>query len=119
MRCKMRRSAATIIFLFLVKLTSEPVLQAQNSVSTGIINGRVENASGAIVTDAIVVPANASNGYKQSSVSNGDGLFAFSAVPAGVYTLEASAPGFRSVQVTDVNASVGQTTGVTVKLSES
>jgi hypothetical protein len=92
----------------------EPLLRAQ--ISTSIINGRVEDSSGAIVTGASVVLTNSSNGYKQVSASNRDGLFSFSALPAGVYTLEASASGFRAAQVTNVNASVGETTAVTLKL---
>src|SRR5579862_3938327 len=117
MPCRFHRSAViTIVFPFLTTLACEPFLQAQSSISTGIIDGRVEDPSGAVITRAAVVLTNTANGYKQVSVSNGDGLFSFSAVPTGVYTLAASASGFRAVQVTNVNASVGQTTEVTVKL---
>jgi len=117
MLCRFRRSTVTtVVFLFLMTLACEPFLQAQSSISTGIIDGRVEDPSGAVITGAAVVLTNTANGYKQVSASNGDGLFSFSAVPTGVYTLAASASGFRAAQVTNVNASVGQTTAVTVKL---
>ena len=48
--------------------------------------------------------------------SSEDGLFCFSGVPVGAYALDVSASGFRGVQVTNVNASVGQTTAITVKM---
>ena len=115
MLCRFRRSALrTVVCFSLMTLACEPLLKAQ--ISTSTIDGRVEDPSGAVITGAAVVLTNASNGYKQVSASNGDGLFSFSALPAGVYTLAASASGFRAAQVTNVNATVGETTAVTVKM---
>jgi hypothetical protein len=110
------RSVTMAVFLSLVTLAYEPFLQAQSSVSTGVIDGRIEDATGAVVAGAVVTITNTGNGYKQAGVSNNDGLFAFSAVPIGAYTLTASASGFSLVQITNVNASVGQTTAITVKM---
>ncbi len=109
-----KSTARTVVFFFLMTLACEPFLQAQ--ISTGTVGGRVEDPSGAVITGAAVILTNTSNGYKQVSASNGDGLFSFSAVPAGMYTLAASASGFRAAQVTNVSATVGQTTAVTMKL---
>ena len=109
-------AVTTLIFLTLVTLGCEAFLQAQNATSTGIISGQVTDPSGAVIAGAAIVLTNTSNGYKQVSQSNGDGLFSFPAVPTGTYALAASASGFRGVQVTDVNASVGQTTAVNVKM---
>ena len=91
-------------------LACEPFFKAQNSISTGIIDGRVEDPSGAVIAGAAILLANTSNGYKQVGMSNSDGLFSFAALPTGVYTLVGYAAGFRPVQVTNVNAAVGQTT---------
>ena len=117
MLCRFRQLTVTnVAVLLLVTLACGPLLQAQNSVSTGIVDGRVEDPSGAVIAGAAVIITNISNGYKQVSASNGNGLFSFSAVPTGAYSLAASASGFRAVQITNVNASVGQTTAVTVKM---
>jgi hypothetical protein len=91
-------------------------LRAQNAVSTGIVEGRVDDPSGAVVAGAIVTLANTSNGFRQSGLSNNDGRFTFPAVPSGVYSVSTSSPGFKAVTVTNVSASVGQTTTLTVKM---
>ena len=116
MSCRLYRSPLTAVFASLVTLAWGPILQAQNSVSTGIINGRVEDPSGAVIAGAAIILTNASNGFKQASASNNDGLFSFPAVPTGSYILSAAASGFRPVQVTNVNASVGQTTAINVRM---
>ena len=111
-----RPAGRTIVFLSLVALACGPFLQAQNSVSTGVINGQVVDPSGAAIAGADVLIINSSNGYKQVRASSDDGLFSFSGVPVGAYALDASATGFRGVHVTNVNATVGQTTAITVKM---
>ena len=89
---------------------------AKFSVSTGNIGGRVEDASGAVVPGASIILTNANTGLKQVSASNKDGLFSFPALPVGSYSLTASASGFGGVQMSNVNATVGQTTSITVKM---
>jgi hypothetical protein len=118
MLCRFHRSSpvTTIAFISLMTLAFEPFLKAQNSVSTGIISGRIEDASGAVVADAVIVITNPNNGYTQAEKSNGDGLFSFATLPVGVYTVTASATGFKGVQVSNVNASVGQTTTIVLKM---
>src|SRR5579862_825530 len=111
-----RSAGTTIVFLSLMALASGPFLQAQNSVSTGVINGQVVDPSGAAIAGADVLIINSSNGYKQVRASSEDGLFSFSGVPVGAYVLDASASGFKGVHVTNVSASVGQTTAITVKM---
>src|ERR1700676_1595956 len=101
----------------MVTLLVKSLLRAQNSVSTGIVNGRVEDPSGAVISGADVVISSPDNGYKQVSASDKDGLFSFSALPAGAYILAASAAGFGGVRVTNVNATVGQTTTIVCKMA--
>ena len=49
------RAISTAVPFFLLTLICEPFLQAQNSASTGIIDGRVEDPSGAVITDAAII----------------------------------------------------------------
>jgi hypothetical protein len=117
MLCTRRRSALTsVLFLSLLIQVCEPLLEAQSSVSNGVIDGQVVDGSGAVIPEAVVTLTNTSNGFKQSGLSNNDGLYSFSAVPTGVYTISVSAPGFKMVQISNVNSSVGQTNSVTVKM---
>jgi len=116
MLCRRSRSAVSTGVFAVAMLTAGLVLEAQNSISTGLVSGRVEDTTGAVISGAILTLTNVNNGYRQAELSNGDGLFSFSAVPVGAYTVNASAPGFRGVQVTNVSASVGQTTSIVVKM---
>ncbi len=116
MLSKFKSAVTPAVFLSLFALAYTPRIEAQNSVSTGIINGRVEDPSGSIVAGASIVLTNTANGFKQVGTSNNDGLFSFAAVPSGLYTVAASATGFKGVQISNINASVGQTTALAVKL---
>ncbi|MEI9815111.1 MAG: carboxypeptidase-like regulatory domain-containing protein [Acidobacteriota bacterium] len=89
---------------------------AQNSVSTGIISGRVEDPTGAIVADASVTLTSRDTGYNKVVESDKDGLFSFAALPPGGYVVVASAVGFKGVQVNNVTATLGQTTTVNIRM---
>jgi hypothetical protein len=117
MLSRFQKSITTLIFLSLVMLICGTLLQAQNSVSTGTIGGRVEDSSGAVIPDANIILTSPNTGLKQVGTSNKEGLFMFPALPIGPYNIEASAAGFGGVQMTNVNATVGQTTSVTVKMN--
>ena len=116
MLSRFQKSLATIALLALAMLACGAFLFAQNSVSTGNIAGRVEDASGAVIPSANVILTNTNTGLKQVGGSNKDGLFLFSALPIGTYSLAASAAGFGGIQMTNVSATVGQTTSVTIKM---
>jgi carboxypeptidase family protein len=83
--------------------------------ATGGLTGIVSDPSGAGIPKASVRLTNAS-GASYDATTNGEGIYQFKAVPAGVYTLKAVAPGFNlfiqeNVQVTanqvqQVNASL-------------
>lgn len=111
-----RRSISTTLAIALCALISEPRAQAQSAISTGTISGQVEDATGGFIPGAEIVIINPNNGFRQVSTTSSSGLFAFSGVPTGLYVLEATAPGFRSVRMPEVTASVGTTTTLNLKL---
>jgi hypothetical protein len=55
------------------------------------LRGRVTDASGALVPGAAVTIAGAA-GFTRTTVAGGDGGYAFAGLPAGAYTVQASAP---------------------------
>lgn len=116
MLTRFHKSALARVLLVSLATFGCKSLEAQNATSTGIIDGRIQDPTGAVVAGAVVTITNSNNGYKLSSLSSNDGLFAFPAVPTGVYLLGASAMGFKVVTVSNVTASVGQTTTITVKM---
>jgi hypothetical protein len=70
-------------------------LSAQNVVLTGTISGRVTDASGAVVRGASLVLQNLNTGVQQSVATNRIGLYRFSALVPGTYSVTVSGNGFR------------------------
>ncbi|SRR5579871_4461006 len=82
---------------------------AQNVVLTGAISGRVIDASGAVVPGASLVLQNLNTGVQQSSASSRIGLYHFSALVPGTYSVRVNAKGFRDASSL-VQVLVGNTT---------
>jgi Carboxypeptidase regulatory-like domain/TonB dependent receptor len=72
-------------------------LWAQNVVLTGAISGRVTDASGAVVPGASLRLQSLNTGVQQSTATNRNGLYHFSALVPGPYSVIVSGKGFRDV----------------------
>src|SRR6202012_2990279 len=77
-----------------------PLMLAGNRASAqldqGSINGTVKDASGAVVPGADVTLTETDTGLVLHRKTNGAGLYAFSPVKIGHYTVSASPKGFRT-----------------------
>lgn len=76
---------------------------------TSTITGTISDPSGAVIPNAKVTASSEQTGTKQSTVSNGDGLYLIPGLPVGNYTLEVTAPGFTSYRKTNIVVNVAQT----------
>lgn len=103
-----------MVGLWLVYLSGS-FLFCQNVVLTGAISGRVTDASGAVVAGASVVVGNLATGVQQRGQTNRDGLYHFSALVPGTYSVTAAAKGFRDVEAL-VRVLVGNTTSQDIHL---
>jgi hypothetical protein len=83
---------------------------------SGELTGLVSDPSGAVVANATVTLTNPSTGDKRTTVTNSAGIYRFSAVTPGNYSLEASPKGFKSVKVSHIVVTVGATATQDVKL---
>src|SRR6266446_3768732 len=91
------------ISIVLIMLAGAEVLRAD---VTGSIQGVVRDRSNAVVSGAKVVAINGQTNFKQETVSGGDGSFRILALPAGVYKLTVTAPGFRTFTETGIEVKV-------------
>ncbi len=82
---------------------------AQNVVLTGSLTGRITDQHKAVVSGASVLLHNLGTGVEESVQTSHDGLYRFSALMPGTYSIAASLKGFRDVQVL-ARVSVGNTT---------
>jgi hypothetical protein len=90
-------------------------LGAQNVVLTGSIGGRVTDASGAVVQGASVVVRNLATGVQETGETNHAGLYRFSALMPGTYSVTATSKGFRDVEAL-VRVQVGNSTAQDIHL---
>lgn len=78
------------VFLFAVSVTAQTV--------TGSLEGRVTDATGAVVAGAKISATSAETALRRETVSNDSGFYQFTFLPLGAYTVVAEAGGFGPVQ---------------------
>jgi uncharacterized protein YfaS (alpha-2-macroglobulin family) len=72
----------------------------------GTITGVVQDKSGASIPDAQITLTNIDNGLVLSSKSDSSGIYNFSPIRIGRYTISATAPGFRMTTQENVQLSL-------------
>jgi len=65
----------------------------------GVLMGRVANASGGVVANAIVTVASVDGGQTRSATTGTDGSYQFDGLPPGKYRLKFEAPGFKTLEI--------------------
>src|SRR5438309_4558724 len=83
--------------------------------TTGAITGTVMDASGAIVPNVKVTATNTATNVANATQSNDAGLYNFSFLQAGNYTLTAEAQGFKKAVLGPFALEVNQTARLDVK----
>lgn len=81
------------------------------------LSGAVMDPSGAVVPNANVTIANNATGEVRTGTTNGAGLYDFSALHIGTYTLKVSAPGFQVYEKTGIVMNVAATVREDVTLA--
>src|ERR1700761_494659 len=90
---------------------------AVGQVDEGSVTGVVQDATGAVVPNAKVTLLNTDQGLTQTTNSDNSGVYTFSPVRIGNYSVSATAPGFSVTTQEKINVTVGQHLLVPVKLS--
>src|SRR6476646_2394624 len=98
----MKRWLSAVLFALLVVVT------ANSQTFRGAINGTVTDPSGAAVAGATVKATEKATGIVHSTVTTGDGQYAFQDIPLGVYSVNVVATGFSAITVDNVTVSAGQ-----------
>ena len=95
--------------LFLLAILTPLPLGAQNVVLSGALSGRVTDQHGAVVQRASVVVQNLDTRVEATTETGSSGLYRFSALLPGSYSLSVSLKGFHTVH-SRVQVQVGNTT---------
>lgn len=92
-------------------------VSAYAQVDQGTITGTVKDASGAAVANASVTVTNVDTGFSLSDKTDGSGIYTFSPLKIGNYTIKVVAPGFNTKEQENVQLHVGERAGVDVNLT--
>lgn len=108
-------SLATTIALLLATGTASA--QGGGASVTGTIQGRVTDASGAVLPGVTVTASSPALIGVQTQVTGENGNYRFPAVPPGVYTLTFELAGFNTVKREGVEVALGFTANVNAELA--
>jgi Carboxypeptidase regulatory-like domain/TonB-dependent Receptor Plug Domain/TonB dependent receptor len=94
--------------------------RAQTQITTGVIQGTVQDQAGAVVPGAAVEVKNVETNLTRSLVTDEDGRFTFLQLRPGRYTLTVSKQGYATLAQEEFQLTVGQTASLdlTMKVSQ-
>src|SRR5687768_13438115 len=92
-------------------------LVSANAQFRASVQGTVTDSTGALVPDATVTLTNKETGAKQTTQSSGDGLYRFSGLPPGNYSLVVEKSGFKKQSFENVVINAEDTQGIDVMLT--
>lgn len=95
---------------------SLPALAWGQAGATGQISGLVSDQTGAGIAGAAVKLINMGTSEERQTTTNNVGDYVFPLLAPGRYKLEASAPGFKTIVVENVEVRITQTTSVNITL---
>ncbi len=90
---------------------------ATAQTTTGNMVGVVKDSSGAGIPAAQVTATNVETGVKTATVSNGQGEYRITNLPAGKYNLNSVAPGFSNTTIKNFDVVLNQTGTLDVSMS--
>lgn len=113
----MRYVRGVVFVVALSLLAGAPAwAQGGGASQTGTINGRVADASAAVLPGVTVTATSPSLIGVQTSVTNESGAYRFPALPPGTYTVTFELPGFTTLRREGIQISIGFTAAVNVEL---
>jgi hypothetical protein len=104
------------MMLIIAALLSLSTLAVAQSLLSGDISGTISDPTGAVVPGATVTLKSLDTGSTQSVKTDGNGVYRFSLLKPGRYSVTAAQTGFQNAQL-QVEASVGQVTTASLQLT--
>ncbi|MFQ5741917.1 MAG: carboxypeptidase regulatory-like domain-containing protein, partial [Acidobacteriota bacterium] len=115
MASRLLHLTTALCLVFLLAVLAGGQLKAQSQASTGIIEGTVEDQSGAVLPGVTVTLRQTETGFERVIVTDDSGRFRARLLPVGPYAVNASLEGFKQT-TRELNLSVGSTLNVTVQM---
>ena len=86
------------------------------TITTGMVTGRIQDATGAVVSGALVTVVNLQTSLSRETVSDSGGRFLIAALEPGRFRITATFPEFATGLVEPVTVSLGETVSVEIVL---
>src|ERR1700752_4020184 len=99
---------ACFVFVVVAAFLGGSNLKAQNQQVAATVSGTVTDPTGLALKDAKVTLTSAQNGVVRHFVTQEDGLYSFTLLPAAVYTLEVDVTGFKDYKQHGLTLEAGQ-----------
>lgn len=104
------------LLVFTLALTSNVwQANAQQTVTSATLSGRVEDTNGGVVSGAILTITSLETNQKQTTISDGEGRYRFPYIQVGPYQFSVSARGFATL-TKELNMTVGQALDLSLRL---
>jgi hypothetical protein len=90
---------------------------SQAQATTGVVQGTIEDPTGAVVSGVSVALKNTGTNFTQQLTTDSDGRFVFLALPPGQYVLNVTGKsGFAELEQSNLNVRVGQALTLNLKM---
>src|SRR5215211_8808846 len=116
---KLSASIFKIAFALLLFPLFAGYTHAQTQITTGVVQGTVEDEQGATVPGASVEVRNVETNLTRALSTDEGGRFVFLQLPPGRYTLTASKQGFATLKQQEFTLTVGQAANLALKMKVS
>ena len=103
--------------LFLLLLLAIAWVGASAQIDRAVLEGTVNDASGAVIRGASVQVLAADTGISQEQQTNSNGYYRFPGLAVGRYTVTATGTGFKTHVIEQVEVQVGQTRTLNIRLA--
>ena len=103
-----------LIALVSLMLASNVLAQTTTSAT---LRGTVKDPNGAVVPNATVTVTLVATQTERSTKTNSDGVYTFTSLTPGVYTMAVEASSFKKAVKTDINLSPNETRGLDVDMA--
>lgn len=111
----MFRTLALVVVAFAVVIVASRDVAAQQTVTSASLSGRIEDATDASISGAIIAATNLETNQQKTVVSDSDGKFRFAYLQVGAYKLSISAPGFAPL-TKELTLTIGQAASLEVRV---
>src|SRR5437763_10904953 len=112
----MRRTSVVHLLVLLLLLLPIPLF-AQSQATTGVIEGVVSDATGAVLPGVTVTLRNTATNFTQMQVTSAQGMYRGVLLPLGPYEVKATLEGFAPQVVRGIDLGLGQTLTINGKMS--